>query len=68
MKIKSFGCDMFCIKIKFPEKMADPEEDGESEKRYFKLNVHTPSFCPEDLIIRFVTPPPFFNRTDNFKP
>ena len=53
---------MFCIKInrknKFPEKMADPEEDGESEKRYFKLNVHTPSFCPEDLIIRFVTPPP----------
>ena len=36
--------------------MADPEEDGESEKRYFKLNVHTPSFFPEDLIIRFVTP------------
>ncbi|XP_023323795.1 GATOR complex protein DEPDC5 [Eurytemora carolleeae] len=47
---------MFCIQInrknKFPEKMADPEEDGESEKRYFKLNVHTPSFFPEDLIIR----------------
>ena len=60
MKVRSFGCDMFCIQInrknKFPEKMADPEEDGESEKRYFKLNVHTPSFFPEDLIIRFVTP------------
>ena len=43
-------------KINFQKKMADSEEDGESEKRYFKLNVHTQSFFPEDLIIRFVTP------------
>ena len=35
--------------------MADTEEDGEPEKRFFKLNVHTPSFYAGDLIIRFIS-------------
>jgi hypothetical protein len=25
---------------------------GGGQKKYFKLNVHTSTFCPEDLIIR----------------
>jgi hypothetical protein len=26
---------------------------GVGQKKWFKLNVHTSTFCPEDLIIRY---------------